>query len=550
MYLYCFDEVKHITKELVRIPSVVKTSGEAKCAKWIYEFYNELPYFQENPDQLNFIQTIDDEIERYIVISHVKGTKGNSNRALILMGHLDTVGVEDFGSIKEYAFDPDRLPEILKEMKLAEEVIKDIESEQYMFGRGVLDMKSGIAGHMYLTKYFSEHPEEIDGHLITLAACDEEDNSHGILTALKVFKEMKEEGFKFIACINADYSTPYHEEDENRYIYFGTIGKLLPSFYVVGEEAHVGQAFSGLDPNLLVAELTRLISYNPELCDESQGEVTIPPVSLKQSDFKDKYTVQTALSAYSYYNFFTHSMTPKDVMDKMKEKGEEAFDNVIEYLNNSYKKFCRRANYPYKNLCWKKRVYTWDEFYNELHIVHGDRFKLYMDSFAKELNQRDPSLDLREFSVKIVEEAWKWSIDKSPAIIIYFSSTYNARIEMTGETELERNLMDSVTKSIDLVQNYSDEPIVTKMFYPYISDISFMSLSDSPKDILYLEKNMPAWGSKYVYDMEAVMEVDVPVVNIGTYGKDGHKMTERVHMKHTFEIVPNITYNSIKNLLG
>ena len=33
-----------------------------------------------------------------------------------------------------------------------------------------------------------------------------------ILTALKVFKEMKEEGFKFIACINADYSTPYHEK--------------------------------------------------------------------------------------------------------------------------------------------------------------------------------------------------------------------------------------------------------------------------------------------------------------------------------------------------
>ena len=143
MYLYCFDEVKHITKELVRIPSVVKTSGEAKCAKWIYEFYNELPYFQENPDQLNLIQTIDDEIERYIVISHVKGTKGNSNRALILMGHLDTVGVEDFGSIKEYAFDPDRLQEILKEMKLAEEVIKDIESSNIMFGRGVLRYEIG-----------------------------------------------------------------------------------------------------------------------------------------------------------------------------------------------------------------------------------------------------------------------------------------------------------------------------------------------------------------------------------------------------------------------
>ncbi len=550
MYLKCFDEVKHITKDLVKIPSIVKTSGEADCAKWIYEYYKELPYFKKNPSQLKIIQTIDDEIERYIVITHVKGTKGTSNKAVILMGHLDTVGVEDFGPLKEYAFDPDRLLEHLKELNLEEEVVDDISSGEYMFGRGVLDMKSGLAGHMYLTKYFSEHPEELDGHLITLAACDEEDNSHGILTALKVFKEMKEEGLEFIACINADYSTPYYKGDENRYVYFGTIGKLLPSFYVVGEEAHVGQAFSGLDPNLLVAELTRLISYNPELCDEAQGEVTVPPVSLKQSDFKEKYTVQTALTAHSYYNFFTYSMTPKDVMDKMKQKGEEAFDNVIEYLNDSYKEFCKKADYPYRELSWEKRVYAWDEFYNELHTIHGDRFKLYIDSFAKELNRQNPELDLRKFSVKIVDEAWKWSIDKSPAIIIYFSSTYSARIEMTGETKLEISLMDSVNNSIDFVRKYSDKPIVTKMFYPYISDSSFMSLSDTAEDILYLEKNMPAWGSKYFYNMEDVMAMDVPIVNIGTYGKDGHKMTERVHMKHTFEIVPNITYNTVKTLLS
>ncbi|MCF6466183.1 M20/M25/M40 family metallo-hydrolase [Clostridium sp. Cult2] len=550
MYLNCFDEVEFITKELVKVPSVVKTSGEADCAKKIYDYYKELPYFKQNPDQLKMVQTVEDEIERYIVIAHVKGTKGNSNKALILMGHLDTVGVDDFGSLKEYAFDPDRLPEFLKEKKLDEEVLEDIDSGEYMFGRGALDMKSGVAGQMYLTKYFSENPEKLDGHLITLAACDEEDNSHGVLTALKVFRQMKEEGLEFIGCINADYSTPYHKEDENRYIYFGTIGKLLPSFYVTGEEAHVGQAFSSLDPNLLVAELTRLISYNPELCDESQGEVTIPPVSLKQSDFKDKYTVQTALAAYSYYNFFTYSMTPLDVMNKIKAKGEEAFDNVIQYLNNSYKEFCKRAGHIYKELPWQKRVYTWDEFYNELHTIHGDRFKVYMDSFGRELNQENPAMDLREFSVRMVEEAWKWSIDKSPAIIIYFSSTYNARIEMTGSTERERKLMDSVNKSIASVQEYSDKPIVTKMFYPYISDSSFMSMSDSPEDLLYLEKNMPAWGPKYVHNVEDVMAIDVPVVNIGTYGKDGHKMAERVHMKYTFETVPNITYNTIMALLG
>lgn len=551
MYLNCLEEVKSITKELVKVPSIVKTDGETKCAQKIYDYYKEIPYFKENPERLQMVQTIDDEIERHIVVAHVKGTKGDSNKALILMGHLDTVGVDDFGTIKEYAFDPDKLPEALRKLNLDEELNADIDSGEYMFGRGALDMKSGVAGHMYLIKYFSEHPEELNGHLIALAECDEEDNSHGILTGLKVFKYIKEkENLEYVAAINADYSTPYHAKDENRYVYFGTIGKLLPSFYVVGKETHVGQAFGGLDPNLVVAELTRLIELNPELCDEAFGEVTIPPMSLKQADFKEGYTVQTALAAYSYYNFFTHSMSPKDVMEKMKEKAEEAFDNIIEYTNSSYKEFCEKGGHTYTKLPWKKRVYTWDEFYNELVDIHGDKFKKHIRDFADELNKKQPTMDLREFSAKVIEEAWKWVEDRSPAIIIYYSSIFSARIEVTGKDEKEKNLLDSVNESIDFVQKYSDKPIVTKMFYPYISDSSFMTISDDLEDLKALENNMPAWGTKYVYNVDDILAINVPVVNIGTFGKDGHKVTERVHMKHTFENVPNITYNTIKKILA
>ena len=230
-----------------------------------------------------------------------------------------------------------------------------------MFGRGALDMKSGVAGHMYLIKYFSEHTDELDGNILAYAECDEEDNSHGILTGLKEFKKLKEtEGFDYIACINADYSTGYNLTDINRYVYFGSIGKLLPSFYVVGKETHVGQAYGGLDPNLIVSELTRLIELNTDLCDEAQGEVTIPPISLKQSDFKEGYTVQTALAAYAYYNFFTHSMSPADVIDICKKKAIEAFDNVVNYANESYKKYCKMSNVEYTKLPWKTRVYTWE----------------------------------------------------------------------------------------------------------------------------------------------------------------------------------------------
>lgn len=537
--------------ELVRIPSIVKTSGETDCARKIYGYYKELKYFKDNPDYLMFQQTEDDEIERHNVLAMVRGTRGNSNRTIILMGHLDTVGVDDFGILKKYAFNSDKLPEVLRELNLSEEINKDIDSGEYLFGRGALDMKSGIAGHMYLIKYFSQNPDKLDGNIIALAECDEEDNSHGVISALKVFKEWKEKyNLEYIAAINADYSTPYHEKDENRYVYFGTIGKLLPSFYVTGKETHVGQAFGGLDPNLLVAELTRLIELNPDLSDEAQGEVTIPPMSLKQADFKGGYTVQTALAAYSYYNFFTHRMSPKDVMVKMKEKAIEAFDNIVKYTNESYKKFCDMGRHIYTELPWKTRVYTWEEFYNELVELNGEEYKIYINEYAIEMHRNNPSMDLRDFSVKVIEESWKWAKDMSPAIIIYYSSTFSASIEMTGKTEKEKALLDSVNEAIDFVQDYSDKPIVTKMFYPYISDSSFMALSDSGEDLEALGNNMPSWGTKYRHPIEEILEINVPVVNIGTFGKDGHKITERVHMKHTFECIPNITFNTINKLLG
>ena len=551
MYLHCFDDVKRLTVELVKIPSMVKTSGEAECARRIHEFYQSLPYFQKHPEHLVLQRTEDDEIERYNVLAMVKGTGGDAKRTVILMGHIDTVGVDDFGSLKEYAFDPERLPEVLRQMDLGEDVRRDLDSGEYMFGRGALDMKAGVAGQMWLIRYFSQHPEELNGNLIAIAECDEEDNSHGIISALKVLKQWKaEHGLEYVAAINADYSTPYHEQDENRYVYFGTIGKLLPTFYVVGKETHVGQAFGGLNPNLLVAELTRLIELNPELCDEAQGEVTVPPTSLKQADCKDAYTVQTPLAAYAYYNVFTHSLSPREIMAKMKEKAREAFDNVITYLDEAYRTFCQRSGHTYTRLPWKTRVYTWEEFYSELVAQHGEGFVQHLREFARELQQRDPALDLRDFNVRLVAEAWQWARDKSPAIIVFNSSTYFARIEMTGRTEAERRLLESVKAAVSEVQPHSDRPIVTKMFYPYISDSSFMALGDEREELDALEKNTPAWGVKYTHPIEDIAAVNVPVVNIGTFGKDGHKLTERVHMRHTFELIPNITFRTIKKLLG
>ena len=552
MFINSYEEVKAITKKLVEIPSIVKEPyGETNLAKAVYAFYEELPYFQENKDRLAIFGTSNDIVERHSTYAYVKGTKGSSNRTIILIGHIDTVGVDDYGKNKEYAFKPDELPEVLKSMNVSEEALEDIESGEYMFGRGTLDMKAGVAGHMFLMKYFSEHPHELDGNVVHIACCDEEDTSQGIIAGLDKLQLLKEkEGFKYIACVNADYTTDYYPNDPNRYVYLGSIGKLLPAFYAVGKETHVGQAFGGFDPNLLLAEITKNFSLNTELCDSAQGEVTVPPISLKQQDFKTVYTVQTALAAYSYYNFFTYSMSPVDVMKVSKEIGVRSFDSVISHLNEEYKKYCAKLGVDYTVLPWKTRVYTWAELCEELANIHGESFTKHIKDFCVKLHADEPSLDMRIFSVKVIEEAMTFRQDRDPILVIFFGSIFSARIEMTDKTEPERALKEALNRAIEFVQLECAQKINIKMFYPYISDSSFMAVSDDMSAIDSMLRNMPVSGTKYFYPHDKIMEVNVPVVNIGTHGKDGHKLTERVHMKYTFYNVPNMTYQVIKELLA
>ena len=552
MKLDCFEEVKRITSEMVAIPSINKEpGGETKAAEYVYDYFMKLPYFRQNPGRVMCFQTKDDFVERHSTLAYVKGTKGVSNRTIILIGHIDTVGVDDFGTIREYAFKTDELPEKLKEtFDLAPEVIEDIESGEFMFGRGALDMKSGVAGHMYLIKYFSEHPDELDGNLVQIAECDEEDNSHGIITAVDYLLELKKtEGFEYIACINADYSTNYMPGDENRYIYYGSIGKLLPSFVAFGKESHVGSAFSAFDPNLLIAEVTRRMSLNTELCDVSQGEVTMPPISLKQSDTKVGYSVQTALTAFSYYNYFTHGISPDRVLEKCRKIGEEAFQEVVESLNHRYDEYCTLSGIDFQPLPWKSRVYTWKEFYETALSKHGEPFRKAISSFAENLQKTQPDMDLRYFSLAVIEEVWKWYEDKSPALILFFGSIFSARIEMTGKTPKEKVLLDAVEFAVEKIGKEAQREIKTRMFYPYISDSSFMALCDSRESFNAVAENMPSWKVKYYHDVDKILEINVPVVNIGAFGRDGHMLTERVDMKHTFRNVPNITYETICRML-
>lgn len=121
-----YEEVLFLTKKLVSIPSMNNTQGEREVAEHMAQWLRDLPYFSEHPDQLIVQPLKDDPWKRVNVIAIAFGTKSNSKETIILHGHCDTVGIGDYGSIQEYAFDCDALPEKIKAITNDPEVLADI----------------------------------------------------------------------------------------------------------------------------------------------------------------------------------------------------------------------------------------------------------------------------------------------------------------------------------------------------------------------------------------------------------------------------------------
>ncbi|RXT02757.1 hypothetical protein EIZ39_24490 [Ammoniphilus sp. CFH 90114] len=63
------------------------------------------------------------------------------------------------------------------------------------------------------------------------------------------------------------------------------------------------------------------------------------------------------------------------------------------------------------------------------------------------------------------------------------------------------------------------------------------------------DRNFVAWGDLYSIPVKDIQSLNIPCINIGVYGKDGHKLTERVYKSYSFQTVPKIVSHFTQTLL-
>ena len=171
--------IEEIAVTLTEQLSIAETAGEIDAANKMHEIFSEMTYYRNNPQDLRFIDVQGDKLGRKSVMALMRGKKSDSRKTVVMIGHIDTVGTSDYGSLKEYAHRPYELTEKFREIELPEEVRKDLESGEYLFGRGLFDMKTGDAILMAVMEEISEDIENFSGNLIFCGVCDEEANSGG-----------------------------------------------------------------------------------------------------------------------------------------------------------------------------------------------------------------------------------------------------------------------------------------------------------------------------------------------------------------------------------
>ncbi len=147
--------IEKLTLELASIRGVVGTKEENDVVEKVYEKFMNMDYFKKHPQMVQYVNIKDDLLGRKSVLAVVKGEKGNSDKTIVLIGHTDTVGISDYGNLKEYATKPLELAEKLKKVSLPDDAAKDLESGEYLFGRGIFDMKCGVATLMTLIETIS-----------------------------------------------------------------------------------------------------------------------------------------------------------------------------------------------------------------------------------------------------------------------------------------------------------------------------------------------------------------------------------------------------------
>lgn len=524
------EKLRALLGELVSWKSMTQTEGERQFPMKLQSKLLQLDYFRKNPMHLSLHAA---DTRRKFVTALYKHP--DALKTICLISHFDTVSTEEYGDLEPLATQPEELTAYWLEQPndLPEDALEDLQSGRYLFGRGTMDMKMGLALHMQLLEKASV--EKWPVNLLLLTVPDEEVNSAGMRAAVPKLLEMQNEfSLTFNLFLNSEPVFTQKPGDTACKVYSGTIGKIMPGALFYGRETHAGEPFNGLTSPYIASFLTRKMEWNPLFQETVLGETTPLPVTLQQKDLRLEYSTQTPYRSSALYNVFTMKQTPQDIMDTFEQTAKIA----AEECSKAYQAVCRANRVQ---AVGKVRVLRYEELLRHSLEKFGEAFveEVKAEVYANE------EWDDREKSFRIADKLIIQSQELTPAIILLFAPPFYPAVNSSGDDLVEK----TVTFFTELAQKEYAMPIERVHYFNGICDLSYVNGSGEGRGWQSFERNTPVWKDVYSVPFAEMAALQAPVINIGPFGKDAHKRTERLYMKHAFEQLPFLLEQWIKQIM-
>jgi len=531
--------------ELVRIPSVTGSDGEVEIARHIYESLKKERYFTENPDHLNLVPG--PEEGHSSVVSLVRSSLNVSDTVLFI-GHLDVVGAEVYGDLADKAFDPEALMQALRGRVAEKQARADLESGNWIFGRGVMDMKCGVALELDLLKEFASDPSLFAVNLVVALVFDEEGSSQGMISALPFLVALAErEGLRFVGAVNTEPTDAGLPGASGPGYFLSTMGKALVMTYVIGEEAHGGSYYNGLSASLLQDFIDLEIEARPELQDSFANSVAIPPFVLhRECRQRENYSVSIPHLSMAYYNVFTVSRSPGDVLKMFKEAASGGAKKALEYLGASYEAM---KNFGYAGVA--KR-------YDEVCILDYEELRKqasrnYLGDFEKAecemiSNLKSSGRDLREQGINLVEWMIPWRDRRGPAVIVGFLPPFMPHRSSYGQSEAEVRFRRAVEATVSYAETAFGRHLPECPAFGGLCDLSYIGCEIDEGERQTLKENTPGWGVIYDLPFDLMEKLNMPIINLGPLGRGAHTWLERLERDYALRELPQLLRQFIRQL--
>ncbi|MFD2925887.1 M20/M25/M40 family metallo-hydrolase [Halobacillus naozhouensis] len=516
---------------LVEYPSITGTKAEIAIFEYLYYILEDHDYYQNNPSHLS-LHPLDDG--RQLLTALVK--KGNAKKTIVLLSHADVVSVQDYGSWENLAFYPKELTQEFRKVfdELPEDAASDLQTGDWLFGRGTMDMKAGLVVHLSLLEKAMNG--EFDGNLLLLAVPDEEVNSKGMLTALPVLEKMKqEEDLEYKTTINGEPMFSKYPGDSSYYLYTGSIGKLLPGFLCYGKETHAGEPFGGLNANLMISYLAKELELNEAFIEEVNGERTPPPISLMQRDLKEEYSVQTPQAAVTMYNVLYMKQTISELNDKLLQAAERAKKNIIAHYDKQASFYLQSSQTS--SFDPSIHIFTYDQLYNEAVHRHGkSEVERRQNLLIKQRDKGD-----RDFSTLLVQQLASLCKDITPMMVLFYSPPFYPAVSSHEDPLIQ----EAAKQAITFAEKEFDVVVSEQEYFPGLSDLSFIGPASQQSPIEELLRQMPIQGKGFNLPSNVMESLTMPIINIGPLGKDAHQWTERLELTYSFDKLPKIVTETL-----